>query len=48
MYMFFEDSGIGTVCVNKTGETTETVQIMIQGGKVVTVMEITKYSIRFV
>ena len=33
MYMFMEDSITGTVCVNKTGDTTETVQILIQGGK---------------
>ena len=36
MYMFFEEDMTGTVCVNKTGDTTETVQIMIQGGKFTT------------
>ena len=33
IYIFSEDSGNGTVCVNKTGDTTQTVNIMIQGGK---------------
>ena len=36
MYMFFEEDITGTVCVNKTGDTTETVQIIIQGGKLTT------------
>ena len=47
MYIFFEGDISGTVCLNKTGDTTETVQIMIQGGKLTTdreavIAEVTK------
>ena len=47
MYTFFEEDMTGTVCVNKTEDTTETVQIMIQGGKLTTdreavIAEVTK------
>ena len=46
MYTFSEDSGNGTVCVNKTGDTIQTIGIMIQGGKTETeiiIAEITEY-----
>ena len=47
MYMFFEDDVTGTVCINKTGDTTNTLQTMIQGGKLTTdreavIAEVTK------
>ena len=33
MYMFMESVGMGKVCIDKLNSTSETIQIMISGGK---------------
>ena len=32
MYMFMEDMGNGTVCVDKIGETDQTITVIVNGG----------------
>ena len=33
MYVFMENVGMGTVCIDKVNSTSETLQIMISGGE---------------